>query len=151
MKSIFDQSTRDEIINRIRTLNENSKAQWGKMNVYQMIKHCVLAEEMFLGKREHKRAFIGKLFGRIALKGMLKNEKPIARNSPTSAHFIVKEQDGDIFSAKQQWIALVEDYAKFSNDAFVHWFFGKMTKEQVGYFTYKHIDHHLRQFNCQAI
>jgi len=29
----------------------------------------------------------------------------------------------------------------------MHPFFGKMTKEQVGYLAYKHTDHHLWQFN----
>ena len=46
-----------------------------------------------------------------------------------------------------KWIALIEGYAQYSNTDFVHAFFGKMTKEQVGIMTYKHTDHHLRQFN----
>ena len=46
MRSVLDQSTREELINRIKTLNESTSAQWGKMNVHQMIKHCILAEEM---------------------------------------------------------------------------------------------------------
>ncbi len=44
-------------------------------------------------------------------------------------------------------ISLIEEYEDFSNHDFEHWFFGKMTKGQVGYFVYKHTDHHLRQFN----
>lgn len=30
MKTVFDKTTRDELINRINTLNENSIAQWGQ-------------------------------------------------------------------------------------------------------------------------
>ena len=60
MKTIFDKPTRDELINRINALNENSKAQWGKMSVSQMLKHCVQWEEMILGKRVYKQSFIGK-------------------------------------------------------------------------------------------
>jgi len=41
------------LIDRINTVNESSTPQWGKMNVYQMLKHSVLAEEMFLGKKEY--------------------------------------------------------------------------------------------------
>jgi hypothetical protein len=41
----------------------------------------------------------------------------------------------------------MEAYANYSNNNFTHWFFGKMTKDQVEYFVYKHTDHHLRQFN----
>lgn len=148
MKTVFDKATREELINRINTLNENSKPEWGKMNVYQMLKHCVLCEEMYLGKREYKRAFMGRLFGRIALKNLLKDETPMGRNAPTSPHFVIKESNGDVDSEKKKWITLIEEYSHFSNDNFVHWFFGKMTKEQVGYFVYKHSDHHLRQFNA---
>ncbi|WP_448634870.1 DUF1569 domain-containing protein [Pedobacter panaciterrae] len=42
---------------------------------------------------------------------------------------------------------LIADFENFSNDKFIHDFFGKMTREQIGIFVYKHSDHHLRQFN----
>lgn len=47
---------------------ETSKAEWGKMNVYEMLKHFTQWEEMMLGKKKYKRAFLGRLFGKIALK-----------------------------------------------------------------------------------
>ncbi len=147
MKTVFDKRTRDELIDRINSLNENSKAQWGKMNIYQMLKHCTLCEEMYLGKKTYKRAFIGRLFGRIGLKNLLKDETPLKQNSPTGSEFRIKENNGDLFSEKMKWISLIKEYAHYSNNDFEHWFFGKMTKEQVGYFVYKHTDHHLRQFN----
>jgi hypothetical protein len=147
MKTIFDKATRDEVIHRISVLNENSRAQWGKMNIYQMVKHCVLWEEMISGKKKYRQAFIGRLFGKMALKNVLKDDKPIRRNSPTIPEFRIKENNGDVASERKKWIALIEQYAYFSNSGFVHPFFGKMTKEQIGYFVYKHTDHHLRQFN----
>lgn len=147
MKTIFDRATRDELSRRINTLNEHSIAQWGKMNIYQMLKHCTLCEEMYLGKTKYKRKFIGRLFGRIGLKNLMKDESPLQRNAPTSDAFKVSEKEGDINAEKKKWISLIEEYEFYSNDDFVHWFFGKMTKEQVGYFVCKHTDHHLRQFN----
>ena len=59
MKTIFDKTTRDEIINRIHSVNENSAAQWGKMNVSQMMRHCTKWDEMAQGKKKYKQAFIG--------------------------------------------------------------------------------------------
>src|SRR5688572_6336559 len=147
MKTIFDKKTREELINRINTLNENSTAQWGKMSIYQMVKHCRLWEEMTLGKKECKRVFIGRLFGKIALRLALKDDSPMPRNAPTSLELKVKESMGDVAAEKMKWIALFEEYAHFSNADFVHPFFGKMTREQIGYHAYKHTDHHLRQFN----
>lgn len=147
MKSIFDEATNEELIRRINMLNENSKAQWGKMTVYQMLKHCTLWEEMISGDKKFKRMFLGRLFGKIALKNLLKDERPMGRNSPTVPGFSIKGH-GDVLSEKKKWISMVEGHARFSNVDFVHPFFGKMSKEQIGYLAYKHTDHHLRQFNC---
>jgi hypothetical protein len=150
MKTIFEKTAREELINRINTLNENSTAQWGKMNIYQMLKHCTNWEKWILGKDQYtyKQAFIGFLFGKIALKRMIKDEKPFDRNVPTSAQFKIKDKSGDLVADKQKWIALLEEYEHYSNPGFIHDFFGKMTKEQIGLLAYKHTDHHLRQFNA---
>src|SRR4051794_39642311 len=113
MKTIFDKSTRDELVNRINTLNKDSKRQWGRMNVCQMLKHCILADEMYLGRKEYKRVFIGRLLGRIALKSILKDEGAMKRNSPTLADFKVEETDGDISSEKKKWVALLSEYANY--------------------------------------
>jgi len=147
MKTVFDQTTRQELIGRINTLNENSRAAWGKMNVYQALKHCTLWDEWIQNGKNNKQVFIGRLFGKIALKKMLRDAGPVSRNMPTLPGLVVKETTGDIVSEKEQWIALINGYAHFSNSGFIHPFFGKMTKDQVGQMAYKHADHHLRQFN----
>ncbi|MFI5161470.1 MAG: DinB family protein [Sphingobacteriales bacterium] len=147
MKTISDKTTRETLISRINTLNENSTAQWGKMNVHQMIEHCIRWEEMISGTIVCKQAFIGRLFGKMALKGLLKDESPLRRSTPTSPELRVTETDGNVAAEKAKWIALIDENTNSSNPGFVHPFFGKMTSEQVGYLAYKHIDHHLRQFN----
>jgi len=148
MKTILDQITRTEITNRINTIYESNEAQWGKMNSYQMLKHCVLCEEMYLGIKKYKRTFLGRLIGKWALKNILKDEKELGKNAPTSDYFKVQETFGDIEPLKQQWITLINSYANYPNVDLDHWFFGKMTREEVGFFVFKHADHHLRQFNA---
>jgi hypothetical protein len=146
MKSIFDTSTNDELLRRIDTLNEKSTAQWGKMTIYQMLKHCTLWEEMMTGEKKTKRMLPGRLFGRMVLNRLLKDDRPMTRNAPTVPGFAVKD-DGDVLTQKAKWIGYVKRHAAFSNDSFVHPFFGKMSKEELGQLAYKHTDHHLRQFN----
>lgn len=146
MKSIFDKTTRDELKKRINSLNENCIAKWGTMNVTQMLKHCSQWDEMALGKIKYKQTFIGKLFGKIALKGMLKDE-PIKRNLPTVPPFKIKE-NYDFSTEKMKWIMLLDEYENFANDGFIHPFFGPMTKEITGYIAYKHVNHHLLQFDA---
>lgn len=146
MKSILNKSNRDELIARINLLSENSASEWGKMTVFQMIKHCILWEEMVLKNQVYKRVFIGRIFGKMGLKSILKDETPLKRNTPTIPQFIIKEKSGDIAKEKIKWISLISQYEHYANDTFIHPFFGKMTKEQIGQMAYKHIDHHLRQF-----
>ena len=149
MKTIFDKITREELIGRISSLNENSTAQWGKMNIYQMLKHCILYDEWILGKHnpKYKQVFIGRLFGKMALKAFIGDEKPVKRNVGTLNNLKVTESNsGDVALEKLKWVALIEDFENFSNPGFIHTFFGKLTKEQIGYLEYKHADHHLRQF-----
>ena len=148
MKTIFDKETRQSIINRINNIDENGVANWGTMNVYQMLKHCNLAEDLYLGNVKHKRFFLGYILGRWALKGLLKDDAPMRRNAPTSDKFKVTELSGDVAAEKQQWIVNLEKYANYDQPYFTHWFFGKMTREQIGQLVYKHADHHLRQFGA---
>lgn len=148
MKDIFNPQTIQEFQARIEKLTPNSKGQWGKMNVYQMLKHCTGNEQMLLGQRQFKRVFLGRLFGKMALKSNIKDDKPMSQNSPTHPDLVIKG-NGDMEQEKQLWIQLLQDYPKRKpNDynGFVHPFFGKMNSEQVSRFAYKHIDHHLRQF-----
>src|SRR4051812_48120759 len=85
MRSVFDSATRQQLINRITMLDEKSTAQWGTMNIYQMLKHCVLCEELYLGKTSYKRNFLGRLIGAMALRNLIKDETPLKKNEPTSA------------------------------------------------------------------
>ena len=147
MKTIFKENTRAELIRRIEQIDETNKAAWGKMNVFQMLKHNTW-HAWILGKEKHiyKQALIGKIFGKTALNKMVKNEEPFDKNIPTSRQFKVKEENGDLEAEKSKWILLINEYENFYNPDFIHDFFGKITKEEIGVLVYKHTDHHLRQF-----
>ncbi|MBX2965733.1 MAG: DUF1569 domain-containing protein [Cyclobacteriaceae bacterium] len=149
MKTIFDSGVREKLIQRIKLLSHNHKPLWGKMNIYQMLIHNTYWNGWMLGNDEHtyKQEFLGKIFGKIALKRMVKDEKPFDKNIPTSDQFKAKELHGDLEAEKEKWISLINEYENYNNPNFVHDFFGKMTKEQIGILVYKHTDHHLRQFN----
>lgn len=148
MKTIFNETAREELIQRINLLRENSKPVWGKMNVYQMTKHNTYWNGWIIGKDEHtyRQEFLGKVFGKFALKRMIKDDKPFDKNIPTSDQFKVKDMNGNLEAERDKWILLIKEYEHFDNPDFIHDFFGKMTIEQIGILAYKHTDHHLRQF-----
>lgn len=146
MKSIFDQSAREEIKGRVQLLRTDSQALWGKMNVGQMMRHCTKWDEMALGKTKYKQSFIGKLFGKIGLKDMIKDE-PVKKNLPTVPSFKIKKEI-NMTEEKIKWLSLLDEYDRYTGSGYMHPFFGMLTKEQTGLMVYKHIDHHLRQFNA---
>lgn len=147
METIFDKETRDKVIARINALTEDKVAQWGKMDIYQMLRHCTMYDEMLQGKRKFKRIFLGRLFGKVAMKDIIGDASPIKQNMPTIPELKVFAGDIDFAAEKKKWIALLEAYASLSDRQSEHAFFGKITGQQVGYLSYKHADHHLRQFN----
>ncbi len=147
MKSIFDKKIREEVMARINLLNPDSKARWGKMSVIQTVRHCSLCEEYYYGDIKVRRSFLGRIFGQMAIKSILKDEATeLKRNAPTSPQFKVSEDLRNLEAEKLKWRSLIERYETFKEDKMVHWFFGDITKAQLGQFIYKHCDHHLRQF-----
>lgn len=53
-----------------------------------------------LGKRQFKRMFAGCLFGKIVLKRILKDEKPLRHSTPTVPELIIAEKTGDTEAQK---------------------------------------------------
>lgn len=151
IKTVLDNSTRTEIIKRISLLTESNKPIWGKMNIYQMLIHCRIWSDWVHGKGEfqnliYKQDFLGKIFGKMALKSTVKDNRFIGKNLPAGFLAVKEQKIYDLNIEKDKWIHSVEDYEHFANERFVHDFFGRMTDEQIGIFVYKHFDHHLRQF-----
>lgn len=145
MKTIYDPQVKADLLRRIDLVNDDSLAQWGKMNAFQMVRHCALWEEMALGRKLYQRAFIGRLFGRMVLNTLTKDERPLGKGSPTIPDLVITG-DGDIAAEKLRWKNLIEEHALYPDKEHLHPFFGRVTGQQSGQLAYKHADHHLRQF-----
>lgn len=147
MRSIFNLDDKNDIINRIDQLHPNSKPLWGKMNVSQMLAHCIAPTQISTGDVPGKRNIFGILFGKMAKKRMV-SEEPFKKNLPTDPSFVVKHNP-DFYESQQKLITLIEKLYNTDKNELVqrkHPFFGKMTIDEWGLLNYKHFDHHLRQF-----
>src|SRR5687768_12740981 len=103
MKTIFDDHVRKELIDRISLLHEHSSRQWGKMNVYQMAKHCTTWDEWVLGVGDQtKQSFLGLIFGKLALKSEVWTHKPMKKGMPAGKALTIKETDGDVELQKKK-------------------------------------------------
>ena len=73
MKSVFERNSVDEILNRIDKLNPDTKAQWGKMSVSQMLAHCNVTYEMIYDNIHPKPNALMKFILKQFVKGKVVN------------------------------------------------------------------------------
>jgi len=147
MKSLFDNNAFNEIQTRIHTLSETSEKQWGKMTVGQMAHHCQLPLNVILEKENYNLK--PNWFAKTFFKKAMYSDTPWKKNMPTIKQFKATIPK-DLSTEKQKLLDLLNEFEtqRERTDWKPHPSFGELTKEQWGKMQYKHLDHHLRQFNA---
>ncbi|UOQ50384.1 DUF1569 domain-containing protein [Gracilibacillus caseinilyticus] len=148
MHSIFDEYCTDEIVKRIDKLNEHSQPKWGKMAVAQMLAHCSAFQDIAMGNSSPPRGLLGKVVGRMA-KPIFFNDKPLPLNMSTIPAILIADKkhfERERERLKQKIITFQENGPEKCT-SHPHPFFGKLTPEQWGKGIFKHLDHHLKQFD----
>lgn len=148
MGTILNESDRATIDSRVRSLSVSSTARWGRMDVAGMLRHLRLASLMALGEYSvpsaNKRAF--QVF---PLKHLILYVLPFPKGAPTAAE--LKSEAGASF--EEERAALLEVLERIGTglrDGMGpdHPLFGPLSWREWGVATYKHTDHHLRQFGA---
>ena len=148
MGSILNESDRTDISNRVRSLSVSSTRRWGSMNVEGMLRHLSLAARMATGEltvpSANKRAF--QVF---PLKHLILYVLPFPRGAPTATE--LKPVEAASFEAERA--ALLEVLERIGTgpdegEGPFHPLFGPLTRREWGVATYKHTDHHLKQFGA---
>ena len=147
MKNLFQPEALQEITSRINQLRPESERKWGSMDVAQMLAHCGQAMQTSVGSAKPKRMLISYLVGPF-LRKLTVNPKRFQKNLPTDPTFLIKDAR-DFETEKARLLKLIDQF--ISNGpanvpAHPHPLFGKLNSEEWGGLTYKHLDHHLRQF-----
>ena len=149
MESIFNESGVTNIIARIDKLTPESKAQWGKMNVAQMLAHSQAPLNVGLGKHPlGKYNFIIRAIGRMVKNKLVKDETPFKKSQPTDKSFVVadakefKDEQAKLKDAVKQFSSV----GKAGKLVGQHPFFGALSHDEWDKLQWKHLDHHLRQF-----
>jgi hypothetical protein len=148
MKSFFDKDYSEEFISRINSLNHQTQAQWGKMNVAQMLAHCQAPIKIASGQLTPKiNPIVKLLFGKTA-KRQLVNDPEFKRNLPTFTE--AKIVDQRVFEQERnKLIELIKEFQEKGPSGLTknsHPFFGDMSINDWDTLQVKHLDHHLRQF-----
>ncbi len=147
--NIFTQPTVTALTERINSLNPNTTATWGKMSVAQMLAHCNVTYEMALENIHPEPNFFVKFMLKTFVKKYLVGAAPYNQNSQTAPAFIIKEtkdfdvQKNRLINYLQKTQQLGE--AHFSNKKSLS--FGILNTNEWNTMFYKHLNHHLTQFN----
>ena len=144
MKSLFEDTPRQEILDRINKLTPQSKPLWGRIDVAQMLAHNIVGLEAALQNKKPARSFMGYIMGGFIKKTLL-SPKPFKKNGFTPKEFRMVSPM-DFIEQKNKIIDLINKFQKGAIADKNHPFFGEMSEGEWGWLQYKHLDHHLQQF-----
>ncbi len=149
-QDVFDPDVARHLVQRIRSLEPDTRPRWGKMDVARMLAHCSVPYE-FAFEDVHPRAGpVKRFFLRLLAKPTVTGPKPYRRSLPTTSAFRIADER-DFGTERERLIAYVKRTAEEGEDAFdgrEHPFFGALTADEWRTLLYKHLDHHLTQFGA---
>lgn len=148
LPNIFTKDVSESIVQRINQLKPDTPAQWGKMNVAQMLAHCNVTYEMVYENKHPKPNFLMKLLLKSFVKKAVTNETPYRRNTKTAPAFVIKDTK-DFETEKNRLISYVnktQQLGEANFDRKASHSFGTLNKTEWNNMFYKHLDHHLNQF-----
>ena len=146
MRTLFSQSDRQALLERLVRITPESRAEWGTMNAPKMLAH--IGDQL-----------------RVALGDIDTRPRPGPMNWPILRHLIIYVMPWPKGKAKapreafttspttwdrdvEQFRALVERFVQrgVAADWSPHPLFGPLSGRDWGVLTHRHLDHHLRQF-----
>ena len=148
MGSILKEIDSAEIVSRFRSLSASSTRKWGTLDVTGMLQHLNLSARMTLGElpvaSSNKRVFQVFPFKHLILYVL-----PFPKGAPTAAE--LKPADASSFEdERSELLELLERIGTgpVEGSGPAHPLFGPMTWREWGVVTYKHANHHLKQFGA---
>jgi hypothetical protein len=148
MGSILNEGDRAEIGRRMQSLSVSSTRRWGSMGVAEMLQHLRLSASMTLGElpvpSSNKRAF--QVF---PLKHLILYVLPFPKGAPT-APALKPAATTSFEEERATLLELLERIGTGPREGAgpAHPLFGMLTWPEWGVVTYKHANHHLRQFGA---
>lgn len=146
MGSIHNEVDRKEITSRFRSLSPSSTPRWGSMSVTEMLQHLRLSARMTLGEMPVPSAN-KRVFHKFPVKHLILYVLPFPKGAPTAPAL----KPIDASSLEEERAALLELLERIGTGPRdgagpEHPLFGPLTWREWGVVTYKHANHHLKQF-----
>ena len=148
MRSILNEGDRAEITSRMQSLSVSSSSRWGSLGVTEMLQHLRLSASMTLGDLPVPSAN-KRVFQVFPLKHLILYVLPFPKGAPTAPE-LKPSVAAALEEERAALLALLERIGTGPREGAgpAHPLFGPLTWREWGVVTYKHADHHLRQFGA---
>jgi hypothetical protein len=147
MKSLSSMEMLSEIRVRLRSVQVDDRARWGKMTAKRMMRHLACSYEVALGDRTVAPipGLPPVLMKWLALRSGLRWAKNM-QTTPELKRAIAESADADFDLVVRWTVEAMELVARGERSAPTHPMFGPMTPGDWQRWGYLHANHHLRQF-----
>jgi hypothetical protein len=137
------------IVKRLGSVTSASTPRWGRLDVQAMLTHLKRSALMALGELPVARKSPGVLQA-FPVKHLILHVVPFPKNAPTAPELLAPTEDGTVDAIQSEIVILIDRIGAGPRDGAgpVHPLFGRLSYQDWGVATYKHTDHHLRQFRA---
>lgn len=136
----------EECLARIARITPETPRVWGRMDAAQMFSHCAEVQEVLDGKALVGTPWFLAPFGGL-MRRFLLSERPFPEGARTHPQY---EESGprDFETQRTRLLTVLQSFAPDSGPPGIrrHPLFGPLAPRDAGWLSYKHLDHHLRQF-----
>ena len=146
MPTLLDSADREALLQRVRRLQPSSQPRWGSFTAPRMVCHLVDSLRVGLGELPAKR--VDTFASRTLVKWLvIHSPMPVPRGK-------IKTAPEMLTSGPATWakdLATLEELIGrmgTTSTSAIHPAFGPLTHGGWCKLTWKHMDHHLRQFGC---
>src|SRR6185503_1181224 len=143
-----NENDRAEIVRRMQSLSASSNRKWGSMDVTGMLQHLSLSALMTLGELSVPSAN-KRVFQVFPLKHLILYVLPFPKGAPTAPE-LKPSVAAALEDERAALLELLERIGTGPRDGAgpAHPLFGPLTWREWGVATYKHTNHHLKQFGA---
>ena len=144
--TMWDPSVRASFAARVKRLNRDSKAEWGKFNATGMLAHLNDSYRMFTGELKCKPKNLPLRF--TPIKQLVIYVAPFPKGAPTAPELLARCDSAVLEEEKNAFEAMITRLStvKPGDPLTEHPAFGALTYKAYGVLMARHTDHHLRQF-----
>jgi len=144
--TMWDPSLRASFATRVKTLNRDTKAAWGKFSASGMLAHLNDSYRMFTGELKVQPKNLPLRY--TPIKQLVIYVAPFPKGAPTAPELIARCDAAVLDDEKKAFEELIGKLAavKPGDPLTEHPAFGVLTYKAYGVLMARHTDHHLRQF-----